>query len=84
MRGTTPLLLNLIKQHQGALSSVRNLHEDKKTEESTESSVVKRPYYSPFKTDNAVDFAIARIDDLVNWGRKVTEISEKYDFEIHI
>ncbi|XP_064474609.1 NADH-quinone oxidoreductase subunit B-like [Ornithodoros turicata] len=29
----------------------------------------KRPY-SPFKPTNAVEFALARADDLLNWGRK--------------
>ena len=34
----------------------------------------KRPRYSPFDVgvkDNKVDYVLARVDDLVNWGRKV-------------
>lgn len=44
-------------------------------EAATESGVVKRKPYSPFqpKLDNVADYALARIDDLVNWARKVTE-----------
>jgi NADH dehydrogenase (ubiquinone) Fe-S protein 7 len=42
--------------------------------EEKKSSVVKRKPYSPFqiepKPSNAVDFALARVDDLVNWARK--------------
>ena len=33
--------------------------------------------YSPFKVDfkqNKVEWALARVDDLVNWGRKVGNI----------
>ena len=32
-----------------------------------------RKPYSPFQTDpgNKMDYALARIDDLVNWGKKV-------------
>lgn len=43
-------------------------------EAATESGIVKRKPYSPFqpKLDNVADFALARIDDLVNWARKVT------------
>lgn len=35
------------------------------------------PYrpYSPFqKTNNAAEYAVARLDDVLNWGRKVTKI----------
>uniref|UniRef100_T1JC11 Probable NADH dehydrogenase [ubiquinone] iron-sulfur protein 7, mitochondrial n=1 Tax=Strigamia maritima TaxID=126957 RepID=T1JC11_STRMM len=31
---------------------------------------VKRKRYSPFETNNAAEFAVARVDDLLNWGRK--------------
>ena len=43
-------------------------------EKGTDTNVVPRGPYSPFKVgmDNKVDFALARVDDLVNWGRKVT------------
>jgi NADH dehydrogenase (ubiquinone) Fe-S protein 7 len=41
---------------------------------SDKASAVKRKPYSPFqvepKADNAADYALARIDDLVNWARK--------------
>ena len=44
-----------------------------KETESSKAAAKANPYkYSPFKTNNAVDFALARIDDLANWGRKVT------------
>lgn len=33
-------------------------------------SVVKRQSYSPFQTNNNVDFALARIDDFANWTRR--------------
>ena len=46
-----------------------------KETESSKAAAKANPYkYSPFKTNNAVDFALARIDDLANWGRKVTLI----------
>jgi NADH dehydrogenase (ubiquinone) Fe-S protein 7 len=42
------------------------------TDVSKESAVVKRKPYSPFqpKLSNTADYALARIDDLVNWARK--------------
>lgn len=41
-------------------------------EKSSGTGVTKRGPYSPFQVDmgNKVDFALARVDDLVNWGRK--------------
>ena len=34
----------------------------------------KRPY-SPFQnTNNMAEYAVARLDDLLNWGRKVTVV----------
>lgn len=34
---------------------------------------VKYKPYSPFQnTSNAAEYAVARLDDLLNWGRKVT------------
>lgn len=34
--------------------------------------VQERRPYSPFKPgDNWAEFALARLDDIVNWGRKV-------------
>lgn len=43
-----------------------------KATESAESAVTKRKPYSPFqpKLDNVADYALARVDDLVNWARK--------------
>jgi hypothetical protein len=37
-----------------------------------ESAVAKRKPYSPFqpKLSNTADYALARIDDLINWARK--------------
>ena len=40
-----------------------------KREQSTE--VAARKPYSPFQTNNTVDYTVARVDDLVNWARKV-------------
>lgn len=38
----------------------------------TDTNVVPRGPYSPFQVDtsNKLDYALARVDDLVNWGRK--------------
>ncbi|XP_064650078.1 NADH-quinone oxidoreductase subunit B 2-like isoform X2 [Lineus longissimus] len=37
----------------------------------TEASVTKRKPYSPFQsTSNTAEYAVARIDDLMNWARK--------------
>lgn len=38
-------------------------------EQSTEVATQRKPY-SPFQTNNAVDYTVARVDDLVNWARK--------------
>ena len=42
-------------------------------QQSTKADVVPRGKYSPFNVDkaNKVEYAMARVDDLVNWGRKV-------------
>ena len=46
-----------------------------KREAGTDSvAVAKRKPYSPFRTENSVDYAIARADDLVNWARKVGDV----------
>lgn len=34
-------------------------------------AVQPRKGYSPFQTEGKMDFALARLDDLVNWARKV-------------
>ena len=41
--------------------------------EKSSEAVVPRAPYSPFQpgTSNKMDYALARLDDLVNWGRKV-------------
>merc|ERR1711963_895990 len=41
-------------------------------EQSTEAAtdVIKRKPYSPFQTNNNAEYALARVDDLLNWGRK--------------
>jgi hypothetical protein len=51
-------------------SSVRYSASD--AAQSGSSAVAKRKPYSPFqpKLSNTADFALARIDDLVNWARK--------------
>lgn len=36
---------------------------------------VKYKPYSPFQnTSNAAEYAVARLDDLINWGRKVIKL----------
>jgi len=43
--------------------------------QSTEASVAERKRYSPHQsTPKKMDYALARVDDLVNWARKVGEI----------
>ena len=38
--------------------------------------------YTPFKqTDSKVEWALARVDDLVNWGRKVSKM-KPFDIQI--
>ncbi|KAK2175978.1 hypothetical protein NP493_692g05003 [Ridgeia piscesae] len=40
--------------------------------EATSAAVAKRKPYSPFQGHtNAMDYALARTDDLINWGRKI-------------
>jgi hypothetical protein len=39
--------------------------------------VVKRKPYSPFRTNSTVEFAVARVDDLLNWCRKVSKLYNK-------
>jgi len=52
----------------------RNAVTSTKDSTSSKDSVVKRKPYSPFQVEatpsNAADYALARIDDLVNWARK--------------
>ena len=58
--------------------SIRPLHSssvlcgnDKKEVANTGGVPIKRKPYSPFQdTSNAVEYALARTDDLVNWARK--------------
>jgi len=43
--------------------------------QSTEAAVQERKPYSPFQISpktNTLDYAVARVDDLVNWGRKTS------------
>lgn len=38
----------------------------------------KKKTYSPFQnTNNMAEFAVARLDDLLNWGRKVISIKSR-------
>ena len=38
---------------------------------------VKYKPYSPFQnTSNAAEYAVARLDDLLNWGRKVMHLDD--------
>merc|ERR1712226_563507 len=83
-RVLNPILNSLLRQRPVVCQPCRTLHqktwnvtEDKKTvslvpyrEQSTE--VAPRKPYSPHRVEsgNTVDYALARVDDLVNWGRK--------------
>ncbi|CAH1392925.1 unnamed protein product [Nezara viridula] len=50
--------------------SIFNKHLSSAVQPSTEHKKEKRPY-SPFpKANNLAEFAITRLDDLINWGRK--------------
>merc|ERR1712076_301090 len=86
-RVLNPILNSLLRQRPVVCQPCRTLHqktwnvtEDKKTvslvpyrEQSTE--VAPRKPYSPHRVEsgNTVDYALARVDDLVNWGRKSSD-----------
>ena len=36
-----------------------------------EANLIPRKPYSPFQPTTKTDFALARVDDLINWARKV-------------
>ncbi|KAL3867158.1 hypothetical protein ACJMK2_044380 [Sinanodonta woodiana] len=80
-----PLLSHLTRCQTSAFTvSMRKLFTQKNKEEfskstslvpyredSTAANVVKRKPYSPFQNTNSkVEYALARVDDLLNWARK--------------
>jgi NADH dehydrogenase (ubiquinone) Fe-S protein 7 len=79
----SPILASLLRKHSAIISvSTRSLHTQnyQKPQDSVTTSLVPyreqssdvtvRKPYSPFQTNNNVDYALARVDDLVNWARK--------------
>ncbi|XP_076443443.1 NADH-quinone oxidoreductase subunit B-like [Babylonia areolata] len=58
----------MFTQEKGADSHSLVPVREKSTEASA--SVVKRKPYSPFQTNNKAEYALARVDDLLNWARK--------------
>jgi len=61
-------------------SKFKNIKEDNQTlslvpyraQHTDQKAIATRKPYSPFKTNNNVDFALARLDDLINWARKTS------------
>jgi len=69
--------LQLLRSQPGVCQAVRLTHTSN-VDQGQKSSVPARAEshgYTPFKVDfkqNKVEWALARVDDLVNWGRKVS------------
>lgn len=53
-----------------AVSSLVSVRKQSTDVMKSSSSVPKKVPYSPHKTDNAADFVVARMDDILNWCRK--------------
>ena len=47
---------------------------EQSTEAAKDVAKSKRYAYSPFKANNKAEFALARVDDLLNWARKVRAV----------
>ncbi|KAG8312669.1 NADH dehydrogenase Fe-S protein subunit 7 ndufs7 [Homalodisca vitripennis] len=58
-------------QQGGAMSvvAVRNQATEVAPKKEAKDAAAYRPY-SPFKANNWAEFALARLDDIINWGRK--------------
>ena len=81
--------LQLLRSVQGqpsllpALTQLTRLTHTSNVDQAQKSSIPARAEshgYSPFKVDfkqNKVEWALARVDDLVNWGRKVRKQKQK-------
>ncbi|CAH1796046.1 unnamed protein product [Owenia fusiformis] len=80
-----PMLNNLLTRQATAVSTQyrglyeqKNIHEDKKClslvphrSQSTETAIERKKTYSPFQnTNSTAEYALARVDDLLNWCRK--------------
>lgn len=64
----SPQNLPAVKQLCGAFGTVQL---QQKKEQSTAVQPAKKIPYSPFqKTSNLAEYTLARLDDLLNWGRK--------------
>ena len=67
----------LVKSQQPAVWQAVRLTHTSNVDQGQKSSIPARAEshgYTPFKVDykqNKVEWALARVDDLVNWGRKV-------------
>ena len=70
--------LQLVRSQPGVCQALRLTHTST-VDQGQKSSVPARAEshgYTPFKVDfkqNKVEWALARVDDLVNWGRKVSD-----------
>merc|ERR1712179_775914 len=81
-----PLLCQLSRQpaavtcSQARLLYTHNKESHEKTQETSlvpyrehsTGEVAERKRYSPFKTEGKLDYAVARMDDLINWVRKTS------------
>ena len=70
--------LQLVRSQQPAVCQAVRLTHTSNVDQGQKSSIPARAEshgYTPFKVDfkqNKVEWALARVDDLVNWGRKVS------------
>ena len=51
---------------------------EQSTEAAKDVAKSKRYAYSPFKANNKAEFALARVDDLLNWARKVSAVGRLF------
>ena len=71
----------LLRSLQGCQGSLVRLTHTSNVDQAQKSSIPDRAEshgYTPFKVDfnqNKVEWALARVDDLVNWGRKASRNS---------
>ncbi|KAK9883847.1 hypothetical protein WA026_002045 [Henosepilachna vigintioctopunctata] len=65
---------NVLKNCQGAFGNILPRNQSTETQPQTQSSNAPDQYkkYSPFQVSksNLAEYALARLDDLLNWGRK--------------
>ena len=51
---------------------------EQSTEAAKDVAKSKRYAYSPFTANNKAEFALARVDDLLNWARKVRAVGRLF------